>query len=71
MRVAIVAQSVAMRLGLKELFSSLPDMEVSADPPGEQELTDVDVVVVTSAEDMNSFAPGRNPPSAAADQCVG
>jgi DNA-binding NarL/FixJ family response regulator len=53
MRVSIVAQSVAMRLGLKELLSSLPGIEVSADPPGELGLTDIDVLVVTSAEDIH------------------
>ena len=53
MRVAIVAQSVAMRLGLKELLSSLPGIEVSADAPSEQGLTGIDVLVVTSAEDVH------------------
>jgi len=52
MRVAIVAQSVAMRLGLRELLSSLPDIEVSADTPSEARLTGIDVLVVTSAEDI-------------------
>jgi DNA-binding NarL/FixJ family response regulator len=53
MRVAIVAQSVAMRLGLRELLSSLPDIEVSANTPSEQGLTGIDVLVVTSADDLH------------------
>lgn len=53
MRVAIVVQSVAMRLGLKELLSSLPGIEVSADAPSEQGLTGIDILVVTSAEDVH------------------
>ena len=55
MRVAIVAQSVALRLGLRELIGSLPDMEVSADSRLPAELAGIDVVVVTSADDLNSF----------------
>jgi len=50
MRVAIASQSVAMRLGLRELLSSLPDIEVNADAPDAQGLTGVDVLVVTSME---------------------
>jgi DNA-binding NarL/FixJ family response regulator len=53
MRVAIAAQSVAMRLGLKELLGSLPGIEVSADSPVESGLTGIDVLVVTSAEDLH------------------
>ncbi len=55
MRVAIVAQSVALRLGLRELIGSLPDMEVNADSMLPAELAGIDVVVVTSADDLNSF----------------
>jgi DNA-binding NarL/FixJ family response regulator len=53
MRVLIAAQSVAMRLGLREMLSSLPDLEVSADAPGARDLSSVDVLVVTSAEDIH------------------
>jgi Response regulator containing a CheY-like receiver domain and an HTH DNA-binding domain len=53
MRVAIAAQSVAMRLGLKELLRSLPGIEVSADSPAESGLSGIDVLVVTSAEDLH------------------
>jgi len=53
MRVLIAAQSVAMRLGLREMLSSLPDLEVSADAPGARDLSGVDVLVVTSAEDIH------------------
>jgi DNA-binding NarL/FixJ family response regulator len=42
-----------MRLGLRELLGSLPNIEVSADPPSEQELSGIDVLVVTSAEDVH------------------
>jgi DNA-binding NarL/FixJ family response regulator len=52
MRVLIAAQSVAMRLGIREMLSSLPDLEVSADAPGARDLSGVDVLVVTSAEDI-------------------
>jgi DNA-binding NarL/FixJ family response regulator len=42
-----------MRLGLKELLGSLPGIEVSADSPAESGLTGIDVLVVTSAEDLH------------------
>ena len=53
MRVAIVAQSMAMRLGLREMLGSLPNIEVSADPPSEQDLNGIDVLVVTSVDDVH------------------
>ena len=53
MRVAIAAQSLAMRLGLIEILGSLPGIEVSADSPAESGLTGIDVLVVTSAEDLH------------------
>jgi DNA-binding NarL/FixJ family response regulator len=53
MRVLIAAQSVAMRLGLREMLSSLPDLEVSADAPGARDLSGVDVLVVISAGDIH------------------
>jgi len=52
MRVAIVAQSLAMRLGLRELLSSLPGVEISADATNPQGLPASDVLVLTSTEDL-------------------
>jgi two-component system, NarL family, response regulator YdfI len=52
MRIAIIAQSLVLRLGLRELLGSLPDIEVSTDSASPQELTGVDVLVLTSADDL-------------------
>ncbi len=54
MRVAIVAHSVALRLGLRELIGSLPDMEVSADSSLPTEMAGIDVLVVTSVDVLQS-----------------
>jgi DNA-binding NarL/FixJ family response regulator len=61
MRVAIAAQSVAMRLGLIEILGSLPGIEVSTDDPVESGLRGIDVLVVTSAEDLHLSGEGIRP----------
>jgi DNA-binding NarL/FixJ family response regulator len=52
MHVAIVAQSLAMRLGLRELLNNLPGVEVRADSDRPQGLPASDVLVLTSADDL-------------------
>jgi DNA-binding NarL/FixJ family response regulator len=52
MRVAVVTQSMALQLGLRELIGSLPDMEVSADSTSPKNLSEMDVLVLTTADDL-------------------
>ena len=61
MRIAIAAQSLAMRLGLRELLSSLPGIEVSAVAAAPRELPEVDVLVLTSTEDLQSVGDEPRP----------
>jgi DNA-binding NarL/FixJ family response regulator len=55
-RVGILASGLALRLGLREVFQELPDVEVAteaADPDG---LPSVDVLVLTSADYLAELA---------------
>jgi DNA-binding NarL/FixJ family response regulator len=52
MRVVVVTQSMALQLGLRELIGSLPDIEVSADSTSPKNLSGIDVLVLTSADDL-------------------
>ena len=52
MRVGIVAKSMTLRLGLRELIGSLADMEVSGDSAEPDGLPEADVLVVTAVEDV-------------------
>ncbi len=52
MRVVVVTQSMALQLGLRELIGSLPDIEVSADSSSPKNLSGIDVLVLTSADDL-------------------
>jgi DNA-binding NarL/FixJ family response regulator len=61
MRVAIAAQSVAMRLGLIELLGSMPGIEISANNPVENGLSGVDVLVTTSIEDLRLLGEETRP----------
>ncbi len=61
MRVAVVVQSVAMRLGLREMLSNLPDIEVRVDAPGTQGLSGIDVLVVTSFDDVHQSGEDTRP----------
>lgn len=53
MRVAVLSPVLALRLGLRELLASLPGVEVVADAAGPQGLPPVDLLVLTSADDLN------------------
>ena len=57
-RVAVVAPAMAMRLGLRQVLSSLPDVDVVADAAHVDELsfTPADVLVITSAADLSALA---------------
>jgi DNA-binding NarL/FixJ family response regulator len=61
MQIAIVAQSLALRLGLRELLGSLPDVEISADSDHLQDFPDVDVVILTSADDLQVLGEAARP----------
>jgi DNA-binding NarL/FixJ family response regulator len=52
MRVAIVSPSVALRLGLRELINSLPGMEVVAESDLSLDSPEVEMLVLTSLEDL-------------------
>jgi DNA-binding NarL/FixJ family response regulator len=49
-RVAVLAPALALRVGLREVFRGLEDVEVVADASTPDELPDVDVLVLTSAD---------------------
>ena len=61
MQIAIVAQSLALRLGLHELLGSLPGVEVIAESGHPQDLPAVDVVVLTSADDLQLLGEAARP----------
>jgi DNA-binding NarL/FixJ family response regulator len=49
-RVAVLAPGLALRVGLREVFRGLDDVEVVGDASTLEELPDVDVLVLTSAD---------------------
>jgi DNA-binding NarL/FixJ family response regulator len=49
-RLAVLAPALALRVGLREVFRGLEDLEVVADASTLDELPDVDVLVLTSAD---------------------
>ena len=59
-RVAILAPALALRVGLREVFRSLEDVEVVGDASSLDELPDADVLVLTSPDylsDLDENAP--------------
>jgi DNA-binding NarL/FixJ family response regulator len=59
-RVAILSPVLALRVGLREVFRGLEDIEVVADASSLDELPDVDVLVLTSPDylfDLDEDAP--------------
>jgi DNA-binding NarL/FixJ family response regulator len=59
-RVAILAPALALRVGLREVFRGLEDVEVVADASTLDELPEVDVLVLTSPDylsDLDEDAP--------------
>ena len=59
-RAAVLAPALALRIGLREVFRGLEDVEVIADASSLDELPDVDVLVLTSRDylsDLGEDAP--------------
>jgi len=59
-RVAILSPALALRVGLREVFRSLEDVEVVGDASSLDELPDADVLVLTSPDylsDLDENAP--------------
>ena len=54
-RVAILAPALALRIGLREVFRGLEDVEVVADASTLGELPDVDVLVLTSPDYLSEI----------------
>jgi DNA-binding NarL/FixJ family response regulator len=54
-RVAILAPALALRVGLREVFRGLEDVEVIADASSRDELPDVDVLVLTSPDYLSEL----------------
>lgn len=57
-RVAVVAPAMAMRVGLRQVLGSLPDVEVVAEAAHADELSllEADVLLLASAADLNVLA---------------
>jgi DNA-binding NarL/FixJ family response regulator len=55
-RVGILASGLALRLGLREVFQELPDVEVVAETADPNGLPPVDVLVLTSADYLADLA---------------
>lgn len=55
-RVAILAPVLALRVGLREVFRGLEDIEVVADAPSLDEVPEVDVLVLTSPDYLSDLA---------------
>ncbi len=62
-RVAIVAPVMAMRVGLRQVLSSLPDVDVVFEAAHMDELSSsqADVLVLTSAEDLSALTVDHAP----------
>ena len=59
-RVAILAPALALRVGLREVFRGLEDIDVVADAPSRDEAPEADVLVLTSPDylsDLDEDAP--------------
>lgn len=54
-RAAILAPALALRVGLREVFRGLKDVEVVADASTPEELPEVDVLVLTSPEYLSEL----------------
>jgi DNA-binding NarL/FixJ family response regulator len=54
-RVAVLAPALALRVGLREVFRELDDVEVIADASTPEELPDVDVLVLTSPDYLSGL----------------
>jgi DNA-binding NarL/FixJ family response regulator len=54
-RAAVLAPVLALRVGLREVFRGLEDVEVVADASTLEELPDVDVLVLTSADYLSDL----------------
>jgi DNA-binding NarL/FixJ family response regulator len=59
-RVGILSAGLALRLGLREVFQDLPEVEVMADAADPAGLPPVDVLVLTSADYLPDL--GEEPP---------
>jgi len=54
-RAAVLAPALALRVGLREVFRGLEDVEVVADASTLEELPDVDVLVLTSPDYLSDL----------------
>jgi DNA-binding NarL/FixJ family response regulator len=54
-RVAILAPALALRVGLREVFRGLEDIEVVADAPSLDEAPEADVLVLTSPDYLSDL----------------
>ena len=54
-RAAVLAPALALRVGLREVFRGLEDVEVVADASTLEELPDVDVLVLTSPDYLSGL----------------
>ena len=61
MRIAILAPALALRVGLREVFRGLQDLEVVADAALPGELPEVDVLVLSSADYLPELGPEPPP----------
>jgi DNA-binding NarL/FixJ family response regulator len=60
-RIAVVAPGMALRIGLREVLRSLPDVEVAAEAASPHGLPPVDVLVLASADDLAELEDGAPP----------
>jgi DNA-binding NarL/FixJ family response regulator len=60
-RLAIVSSSMALRIGLREILRSLPELEVIAEANDVKEIPPVDVLVLTSAEFLSGLGDESSP----------
>ena len=60
-RVAVVAPGMALRIGLREVLRSLPDVEVAAKSSSPHGLPPVDVLVLASADALAELEEGVPP----------
>jgi DNA-binding NarL/FixJ family response regulator len=61
-RVVILAPALALRIGLREVLRSLPDVEVLAETASPQGLVPADVWVLTSADFIEELEEEESPP---------